>query len=316
MATALALTAGGCVTVHGELAVVPSVTKAEAAKTLREFTAAYNAADKAHDPDLDAAHVTGALGAINQAGLTSRGVTYPEGNPQHSPLELTDAEFAIPKKAGWPRFFVADADSNRDRDDSAGDNRWLIVFLRTGPDDAWQAAYLTILFPRLIPELKTDEDGFAEPVALDSTALAHAPRDLGEKYASYLETGKPEVFEDGPHTSGWRDSRKKEATRPGRSKQYLDEPLNRDDYAPLALATEDGGALAFFTVRNFERETAAKGVRIAVHPDVKALLRGEVHSSLTKERVSSQAVVVPPAGGGGKVAVLGRLTGLTSAKGA
>ncbi|MFF8956843.1 hypothetical protein [Streptomyces sp. NPDC014894] len=313
---ALGLTASGCVTVHGERAVVPSATKAEAARALKEFTDAYNAADKAYDPALSAPRVTGALGSINQAGLKSRGVTYPDGNPEHAPLELTDPAFTIPKKAGWPRFFVADVDSNRDRDETAEDNRWVIVFLRNGPDELWRAAYLTILLPGQIPELRTDGDGFAEAVPVSTTATAHPPGGLSGAYASYMQKGSPASFAQGPHTSGWRESREKESRRPGRSTQYLDEPLDRGDYAPLGLATEDGGALFFFTVRNFERETAAKGVSINVAPDVRALLEGEVKSSLTKERVSSQAVVVPSAADGGKVEVLGRLTGLTSAKGA
>ncbi len=301
-------------TVHGELEVVPAATKAEAAQTLKEFTAAYNAADKAYDPALDAGRVTGALGAINQAGLKARSVNYPDGNPQHAPLELTDAKFTIPKKAGWPRFFLADVDSNRDRDQGPQDNRWVLVFVRSGPAEVWKAAYLTILTPNRIPALKTDGDGFAEPVTPDSDALAVAPRDLSEEYASYMQSGKPEHFKDGPHTSEWRDERKKESVRPGLSTQYIDQSLDSDAYAPLGLATADGGALVFFTVRNFERQTAAKGVRLKIHPDVKALLTGDVTSTVTKERVSSQAVQVP-ASGVGKVDVLGRLTGLTSAKG-
>ncbi|MER5766688.1 hypothetical protein [Streptomyces sp. NPDC001985] len=318
VALALALAASGCVTVHGERAIVPAATRAEAAEALKEFTAAYNAADKAYDPALSAPRVTGALGAINQAGLRSRSVTFPDGNKDHVPLELTDAKFTVPKKAGWPRYFLADADSNRDDDVGPADNRWVIVFLRNGPDQLWRAAYLTILAPADIPALKTDKDGFGEPVAVDTTALSHAPGGLGEQYVSYLRTGEPAAFEDGPHTSVWRESRAKAAKRPGRSRQYLDEPVDRGDYAPLALATEDGGALVFFTVRNFERETTAKGVRIEIGPDVRALLNGEVTNSLTKEMVSGQAVRVPPAGGGaadGRVEVLGRLTGMTSAKG-
>ncbi|MFC5153224.1 hypothetical protein [Streptomyces amakusaensis] len=324
MALTLALTATGCVTVHGELAVVPAATEAEAALALKEFTAAYNAADKAYDPALAAPRVTGALGSVNQAGLKSRSVNYPDGNPRHTPLELTDPRFTITKKAGWPRYFVADVDSNRDRDGGRQDNRWVIVFLRNGPDQLWRAAYLTILAPAQIPALRTGQDGFATPVPVDSATLAHRPRALSDAYASYLQTGSPRTFKDGPHTSGWRASRAEESRRPGRSKQYLDEPATRGDFAPLAFPTEDGGALVFFTVRNFERETAAKGVPIKIAPDVRALLSGRVKSSLTKERVSSQAVIVPPAKdggeadakGGGKVDVLARLTGLTSAKGA
>ncbi|MGW3624178.1 hypothetical protein [Streptomyces sp. NPDC000880] len=314
--TVLCLTASGCVTVHGELEVVPSATKSEAAQALKDFTDAYNEADKAYDPALDAAHVTGALGAINQAGLKARSVNYPDGNPQHVPLELTDAKFTIPKKAGWPRFFLADVDSNRDQDKGALDNRWVLVFVRNGADQLWEAAYLTILSPSRIPALKTDKDGWAEPVAPDSAALAVAPRDLSEEYSSYMQNGTPAHFKDGPHTSGWRASRQKDSNLPGMSTQYIDQPLDSDDFAPLGLVTEDGNALVFFAVRNYERQTAAKGVRLQVTPDVKALLTGEVKSTVTKERVSSQAVTVPTgAGGSGKVDVLGRLTGLTSAKG-
>ncbi|MEU9008493.1 hypothetical protein AB0D12_01610 [Streptomyces sp. NPDC048479] len=315
--TVLSLTASGCVTVHGEREVVPSATKPEATQALKDFAEAYNAADKAYDPALDAGRVTGALGAINQAGLKARSVNYPDGNPQHVPLELTDAKYTIPKKAGWPRWFVADVDSNRDRDNGNQDNRWVLVFVRSDPDQVWQAAYLTILSPSRIPAFKTDKDGWAEPVAPDSAALAVAPRNLSEEYASYMQNGKPEHFKDGPHTSGWRDSRKKDANLPGMSTQYIDQSLDSDDFAPLGLTTEDGGALVFFSVRNYERQTAAKGLRLKVHPDVKALLTGDVKSTVTKERVSSQAVVVPPGGGAnaGKVDVLGRLTGLTAAKG-
>ncbi|MFE3810912.1 hypothetical protein [Streptomyces sp. NPDC059131] len=305
-------------TVHGEREIVPAATAAEAAEALKEFTDAYNAADKAYDPAKAAQRVTGALGAINQAGIKSRSVNYPDGNPQHVPLELTDARFTIPKKAGWPRFFLADADSNRDQDKGPADNRWVLVFLRNAPQDVWQAAYLTILSPDRIPALKMDQDGFAEAIAPDSPALARVPRDLSQEYASYTQTGKPEHFEAGPHTSQWRTTRVKEANRPGRARQYIDQPLNSGDYGPLGLATQGGGALVFFTVRNFERETMARGVRIEVHPDVKALLSGEVKTSLTKERISSQAAWVPAASSGlngGKVKVLGRLTGLTSAKG-
>ncbi|MDQ1011155.1 hypothetical protein QFZ82_005640 [Streptomyces sp. V4I23] len=312
----LSLTASACVTIHGELEVVPSATEAEAAKALADFTAAYNKADKAYDPALDAQHVTGALGAINQAGLKARQVNFPDGNPQHVPLELADATYVIPKKAGWPRWFVADTDSNRDRDDGGvQDNRWLVVFVKGGVQDTWKAAYLAIMSPKQIPAFKRDQDGHAEPVSPDDAALAVAPRNLSEDYASYLQSGAPEHFKAGPHTSGWRETRKKNASVLGMSTQYIDQPLDTGAFAPLGLVTQDGGALVFFSVKNFERQTAAKGVRLKVIPDVKALLTGEVKSTITKERVSSQVVTVPVGSGGGQPDILGRLTGLTAAKG-
>ncbi|WHM41407.1 hypothetical protein [Streptomyces sp. BPTC-684] len=312
--TVLTVTASGCVTVHGEREVVPSATRAEAAQALRDFTDAYNKADKAFDPALDAGRVTGPLGAVNQAGLKARHVTDPGGNPQHVPLELTDAKFSIPRKAGWPRWFVADTDSNRDRDSGPDDTRWLLVFVRGGVGDVWKAAHLSVLAPKDVPSFAADKDGFAEPVRPDDTGLAVAPKDLSEQYVSYLRTGRPEAFAPGPHTTLWREQRKKNAVLPGLSTQYVDQPLDGGDFAPLALRTRDGGALVFFGTRHFERQTAAKGVRLNINADVRALMTGEARSTVTKERVSDDAALVPSTGRG-PITVINRLQGLVSAKG-
>ncbi|MYS65297.1 hypothetical protein GTW66_14890 [Streptomyces sp. SID5473] len=311
----LALTASGCVTVHGERAVVPSATKAEAARALKEFVTAFNAADKAYDPALDAGRVTGALGAVNQAGMKSRSVTYPGGNPRHVPLELTDVTYSIPKKAGWPRYFLADADPNRDRDGGPRDERWLLVFLRGGPTDVWKAGYLNAVPAAKAPKLKRDGDGHVSMLPASTEKLAQRPDGLPKSYSSYMQSGTPPVFGDGPHSSQWRDSRRRTSNLPGISTQWIDQPLDTGDFAPLAFAAQDGGALVFFTIRTYERQTAAGGVKLPVHPDVKPLLTGEVKTSLTKERVSAQAVLVPAAGGGAaaKTEILSRLAGLTTA---
>ncbi|MGC5364015.1 hypothetical protein ACPXCE_20470 [Streptomyces sp. DT24] len=315
-ATVLGVTASGCATIHGERAVVPAATRAEAARALETFTSAYNKADRAYDPALDAGVVTGPLGAINQAGLRSRQKSSPGGNKNHRPLELTDATYIIPKKAGWPRWFVANTDANRDQGDGKPTTRWLVTFVRSGPDAVWRAAYLTVLPPSDIPEFDLDDDGWAKPVAVDDTELAVAPGDLSKQYTRYLQTGAPDVFAPGPSTSQWRDVRR-DTRRAGFSYQYLDQALDTGAFAPLGLAAKDGGALVFFSSKHFERQTAAKGLRPPVNDDVAALLTGEVGSSLTKERISSQTVYVPVRGaaGGAKVGVLNRLSGLTAAKG-
>ncbi|MFE9855775.1 hypothetical protein [Streptomyces sp. NPDC005780] len=309
------MTASGCVTVHGELEVVRAATRSEAAQALADFTAAYNAADKAYDPALDADQVTGPLGAINQAGLRARQRNNPDGNANHRPLELTDATYVIPKKAGWPRWFVADTDSNRDQDSGKQDTRWLFVFVRSGPDAGWKAAYLAVATPTRIPEFAKDGEGWATPVAADSAAQAVAPEDLGAQYTGYLQKGTPDVFAPGTATSVWRTARLN-TRRAGFSYQYIDQPLNSGTFAPVGLETADGGALVFFSSKHFERQTAAQGLRPTVSPDVAALMTGEVRSTLTKERISSQLVYVPKKGAGtGKVIMLNRVPGLTSAKG-
>ncbi|MFJ7072844.1 hypothetical protein [Streptomyces sp. NPDC098781] len=306
--TALSLTASGCVVVHGEKEILPSATKAEAAKALEQFTTAYNKADKAYDSSLDADFVTGALGDIDGARLKAGKALSPEGNSAHAPLELSDTRFTIPKKAGWPRWFVADAAANK-----GGKSRWVFVFTRSGLDEPWEAAYLTLLSPGDVPEFKTDQDGWAEAVSANSAGLAVAPGDLSKDYAAYLKNGG-DVFATGRNTSGWRSDRDKDAVKPGLVRQYIDEPLTKGDYAPLALRTKDGGALVFFTTRHFQKETAHSGVSVPTpNKAVLALTEGEIKQSLTLEFVSNEAALVPK--GSGKVDVIGRIQGMTTAKG-
>ncbi|WP_254812664.1 hypothetical protein [Streptomyces cavourensis] len=317
-ATVLCLTASGCVTVHGELEVLPGATESEAAQALKDFTDAYNAADRAYDPALDADRVTGSLGAINQAGLKARQTYNPDGNKAHKPLELTDATYVIPKKAGWPRWFLADTDSNRDEDGGKLDTRWLVVFVRSGPEALWKASYLGVVPASQVPEFTLDGDGFASPVEPQSGELIVKPVDLSIAYTEYLQKGTPDVFAPGTATSQWRETRRT-TRRAGFSYQYIDQPLDSGAFGPLGLHTEDGGALVFFSSKHFERQVAAKGLKPEVNADVKALMTGEVTNTLTKERISSQLVHVPARAGsgdsGGRVRVLNRLPGLVAAKG-
>ncbi|MFH8792922.1 hypothetical protein [Streptomyces sp. NPDC017941] len=304
----LSLTASGCVTVHGEREVVRTATGPEAARALKDFLTAYNKADKAYDPALDAARVTGPLGAINQAGLEARHAQNPDGNSRHVPLELTDVSYAVPKKAGWPRWFVVDALANRRPDDY----RWLIVFTRADADARWEATYLNLVHPDRLPELRRDADGHVEPVAVDSGGFAVAPRRLSGTYADYLRSGG-DTFAPGPHTSQWKAARDRSKKRPGLAVQYLDRPRNEGSFAPVGLRTKDGGALVFFTTHHYEKQTASKGLNVTVQPDVKPLMRGEAKQSITLERVSNQVALTPQ--GSGKVSVLSRMQGLVGAKG-
>lgn len=307
--TALSLTASGCVVVHGERAVLPAATRAEAATALTAFTDAYNRADKTYDSSVDAPYVTGALADIDSARLTAGHVNSPSGNTHHIPLALTDVHLTIPKKAGWPRWFVADAKGNK-----GGDFRWVLVFTRGDLGERWQVAYLTLMAPGTVPEFTTDKDGWAEAVPADSAQLAVRPDELSRQYTAYLKSGG-KGFADSRNTSGLRADRRKAAKRPGLVRQFIDEPLGHGDYAPLALRTRDGGALVFFTTHHYQKQTAATGTSVPVpDKDVLALTKGEVKQSLMLESVANQAALDPPAGRG-PVRVLARVQGLTAAQG-
>ncbi|MFR9794814.1 hypothetical protein ACL02U_02775 [Streptomyces sp. MS06] len=309
--TAVALTASGCVVVHGERAVLPAAGRGEAAEALRQFTEAYNAADKAYDGSLDAGRTTGALGDIDAARLKAGHVNHPQGNSSYTPLELTDAKFTVPKKAGWPRWFLADTKANK-----GAAARWLLVFVRHDLDEPWRVAYLTLVAPGAVPAFRKDADGWAETVPVQSAGFAVRPDELSRKYVHYLRDGGG-VFADGTHTSRWRAERERRATRPGLVTQYIDEPVADGDYAPLALRTADGGALVFFTTRHYQKQTAAAGASVPT-PDkgVLALTTGEIKQSLTMDTLSNEVALDPRQGADdGKVHVLGRIQGLISAQG-
>ncbi|MFF8904037.1 hypothetical protein [Streptomyces olivaceoviridis] len=306
--TALSLTASGCVVVHGERVVLPAATRAEAAKAVTAFTDAYNKADKAYDSSLDAPYVAGALSDIDSARLRAGHVNSPSGNANHTPLTLTDVKITIPEKAGWPRWFVADARGNK-----GGNYRWVLVFTRGDLGERWQVSYLTLMAPGTVPAFRTDRDGWAEAVPAGAGGLAVRPGALSKTYADYLEKGG-KTFADGLDTSGLRADRAKEAKKPGLVRQFIDEPLTHGDYAPLALRTADGGALVFFTTHHYEKQTAYTGATVPVpNKDVQALIKGDVKQSLTLESIANQAVLDPA--GSGPVRVLGRVQGLTSAQG-
>ncbi|MGP3979595.1 hypothetical protein [Streptomyces sp. KR80] len=287
------------------------MTKAEAAKALERFTEGYNTAYRESSPDAIADVESGPLLTMGQAGLKAQQVNSPGGNPNYPALELTDVTYTIPKQAGWPKFFLADADSNR-----GGDFRWLLVFTRFGADEPWKAAYLSILKKEEVPKFTTDKDGWAEPVTDDAASdLVMAPGRLSTTYAEYLQTGEGDVFAPGPATSGQVQTRKGLAKTTRFWTEYIDQPAKPPQYTSVALRTADGGALAFFAAHHAEKRTMAPGFSVGKINDTtaNALLSGEPEKWVSLSRISESAVRIPA--GDGPVKFLNRLESITAAKG-
>ncbi|NJP99651.1 hypothetical protein HCK00_03605 [Streptomyces sp. PLAI1-29] len=300
-------------TVHGERAVVPAVTKAEAAKALARFTDGYNEANRELDPALTTRVETGALLTMAQADLKARRVKNPDGLPDYPPLELTDARFSVPRQAGWPKFFLADTESNRD------DNRWLLIFTRNRAADPWKAAYLSILSRDEVPELALDEEGYADPLTGPNGAgLVTDWPEIGRSYTDYLQKGEPaDLFGKGYATTTQREFREREARTPRYWTQFADQPAEPPQYRTVALRTADGGALVFFAAHHTQKQTMAEGFTINKINDAKAnaLLTGKPEKHLTLVRLTQSAVKIPSKEEGGTVVFLNRLEGLTAARG-
>jgi hypothetical protein len=313
-ALALGWSMSGCVTVHGERALIPSVRPADAATVLARFAAASNEAARSLDPALVGRIESGPLGAIDEAGLRASHVNHPDGNPSYSPLVFSDAKFLIPRQRGWPKFFVADTATNR-----GSGTRWLLVFRRGAAGEPWLADFLAVAAPGQIPAVATDADGYAREVPPAGTDLRVQPGELGAAYTGYLRDGTGGLFAPGPATTELRAGRDRNARTADSVTQFADQPAQGGGFTPVALRLKDGGALVFFGTHQQARSTFRAGYRLAIDADTKALMTGTPRTSVTLVRVGQLAAKVPAAGGsgaGGSVEFVSRLVGLVSAKGA
>ena len=312
--TLLTFSATGCVTVHGAQAVVPAVKKADAPAALDHFAQVVNDANTKLDPSLNAQVETGALGAIDGAGIKARHVNSPSGNPGYQSLRFSDTRFLIPRERGWPKWFVADTATNRDS------SRWLLVFTRNSVHDPWRASYLSVLASGQLPDFATDGQGYAVPVPVGGTDLLVQPGELGAQYTAYLQQGDKgsTAFAQGGQTSGLRAQRHAQyAPNSQVVTQFADEPADPAQYAPVALRLTDGGALVFFTTRHEMKQTVARGPVVIKDPNVNALMTGTPNKSVTLFRLAEQVVKVPArSDSGAKAVFLDRIEGLVSASGA
>lgn len=301
VALATVTSLSGCMTVHGETAVVPAATEEEAEQALEHYFEVANEARATYDPELNAQVETGALAEINGASLTAQAAVAEEQEEaaeeggEEAPAEeerpaLTPANprYLIPQQAGWPKFFMVDTEIQ----DS--EFRWLMTFTRNSVDEAWKVRYLSVLQPSAIPEFAEDEDGYLEDIQVssESTGLSVIPSELGETYATYLGEGQGS-FLGGPHTSEVLAARDERANDPASQTDYADVPQEQAEHPTFAVRTADGGALVLFTMRMDEKRTWAEGETPVVDELVKPLMQGTADRAVTLQRYATFTAYVP-----------------------
>jgi hypothetical protein len=311
-ALAMVASLAGCVTVHGETAIVPAATEDEAQRALDRWVELSNESNRDYAPGVNERIERGPMGAIDHATLEALRGLNPDGNPDFQPVELTDPIFHIPQQAGWPKFFMVDALPNQ------GTDRWLMTFTRNSVEEEWYATYLTMLPEARMPEFADDADGYLEdmPLSEDYPDLAASPRELSEAYATYLSEDGEGPFVAGPHTSGVLDGRREENSSPEFVMDYVDEavdPAAEPEMAPVAVRTADGAAFVQFTARFSDRQTVAQGLTPTVDPKVEELMEGTAETSVTRHWVTLQSALVPEGEGG--IEIPFRTAGVVSAEG-
>lgn len=307
LATALATVTSlsGCMTVHGETAIVPALSEDEAERAFEHYVETSNEALETYDPELNATVETGPLGAIREAELTARHEVTPEGNINYTPLELADPRYHIPQQAGWPKHFAVDA-----RNGSDTEHRWLIIFTRDGVDEEWTVSYLAVLATQDLPELAEDGDGFLEDIPVEGgtdSGLALEPGELSAAYVDYLSSEGDGPFTDGPYTTDTLTAREEANSQPEFITEFRDQAPENEEYAPVALRTADGGALVLFTSQYHEKRTMAPGEPLVIDPLVETLMDGSAEQALTMEWVVTQVALVPE--GEGDIEILTRVAG-------
>ncbi|MEO3752337.1 hypothetical protein [Streptomyces sp. B6B3] len=317
--TAMVASLTGCITVHGETAVVPATTKQEAQEALDRWVEVYNDAYSSFDPALSERVERGPMGAIDNAVLRAQQTVNPDGNPDYQPLELSDTTLHIPQQAGWPKFFLADSAAE------GSDSHLLQVFSRNSIDEKWYATYLAVLPANDVPEFAEDEDGFLADIPIGDSVeasgedagegLAMAPGELSGNYARYLQEDAEvaALFADGQFTSDVLANRAEENSTPEYEMHYQDDAADEPENAPVAVRTEDGGALVIFATHHFDRQAVAQGYTPTVDPLVEALMEGEAVTQVTREWMGMQAALVPE--GDGQIDILSRRAGVISAQG-
>ncbi|MFF4950195.1 hypothetical protein ACWC2K_00245 [Streptomyces chattanoogensis] len=298
-------------TVHGEREKLPAVTKADADKALQHFLGGFNELRRTLDPKLNPSYEAGPMLVLDQAKVKAAHGERPEGSPNYKPVTFKDANFTIPKQTGWPRSFLADVVTNI-RSKNGDFIRWYLVFGRDGIDAPWRVTYQATFANNQAPELKI-KDGFAESVPVGGgSGLTVDPGKLSKTYADYLGSGKGDVFAPGADTSEWRAQRLRDANGAGTRIQYEDSAAA---FPPVALRTEDGGALVFFATYYHQQKTVAPGMIITVPKELRGIVQGPMKKQTTRmeiANISSQAVKVPAKSAGGKVAFLYRVFAQTS----
>ena len=248
--------------VHGEREVVPAATKAEAAQALKDFTAAYNKADKAYDPA--AGRRPGHRRARRDQRRPAEGRaarTSPGGNPNARAAGADRRHVHDPEEGG-----LAALVRRRRRRQRTGQRRRTPLAARLHPGrrrpSCGRSSYLTVLAAAEVPGVREGRGrpgraGRRRTAPTLAVAPARAERRVRRRTC---RTGSRSIFADGPHTSGWRAERRKKRGEAGAS-----HAVHRPAAGPAATsrrsacAPTDGGALVFFTTRHYEQQTAAKG---------------------------------------------------------
>jgi hypothetical protein len=304
-------------------ALRPAVSPNESLRIIDDYVARHNKAVAAADGRAWRDLLADPMATMADARLRIGGGRPPD----RQAITLVNPVLFVPKLDAFPKWFVVAA---MERVGARGKpHPALMIFTRSGPEAAWLLANKTITSAKL-PKIATDGQGYAIAASAEQppSELAVPLGGLATAHAAYLTTGTG-PFADGPYTSEWRTERAA-WTRRLRAAGWRDTvTFGQTRYPTAALRTKDGGILAWYAVSRLDSlfpdrasrrtRTGSGGSGGPLQPDaIPADIRGYLGKPPGGPRTEVRGAwlllpltYVPPAGG--RPAVLGQTTGLTSA---
>jgi voltage-gated potassium channel Kch len=307
----------------------PVISSGESLRVIDAYVARYNKAVAAADGRAWHGLLADPMATVAGARLRIR-----HGRPpDRFAITLVNPVLFVPRLDAFPKWFMVAA---MERVGTHGKpHQALMIFTRSGPEAAWRLANKTITSATL-PKIATDGQGYAVAVSAEQSPdrLAVPLGDLATAHAAYLTNVTTNVttginnrgttgtgnttgtFAAGPYTSEWRKEQAAWARRL-RGGGWRDAvSFGQTRYLSAALRTKDGGVLAWYAVSRLDSLFSARASRRpdALPADVRGYLGRPPGGPRTEVRAAwllLPLTYVPPAGG--RPAVLGQTTGLTSA---
>lgn len=210
------------------------------------------------------------------------------------------------------------------------DGREAILTFAKSPN--WRLSSLTLLEPdTVLPEVKIDAGGYAEPLPLDDKSVLISPRFVSSLHASVAESGPKgitgELIAPGPFTTGIAEeiaAARKQAKDLGKGLGY-DSIFTAGDYPIYALRTTDGGALVQYSLTRTSTTTNdvdERGPGIPIPEAIQRLIPPErvgepkqlAQHQLKVFETQQYAASIPPASSAtGQAAVLAHDSAVTRA---
>jgi hypothetical protein len=286
-------------------AAAPLLTKSQAQEVLGKYETTNNQANKALDDKLLASAETGAQLDMDSAAYKLRRAS------KQKFTEFTYAKpvFFIPRLSSYPRWFAVSAASREAGSRSDGDRQSVyrqqhaLLFMQDKSGAPWRLAADPFPTGKPIGGVSLDKDGYATAVKPDDAQLALPPSKVGAAHAALLTGGPKDPgatgIATGPHTTQAYQALKQATGQFARLGVGLTSQFAPSTAPVYALRTADGGALAWYVLKQNEKYTAKKPGLIAVTGDLVGLAPpGKVKNRLDTTVLVQYLCKIPPKGKG------------------